>query len=369
MNMVEIDQLYNKRAIVASVILHLIIMLVKIDYEPIRVEMRKDAIEVQMMSPEEIQKIIKKQEKPIKQPIVEKSEIKKPEVLKEKPKEKLVVGTQKIVPKAKELGNPNAKKVQDVQKGDPMSKDFSKYKPDTDFQKLKATNIGSGSLGDKFKTNNPGGSGDTYKGTDFAVKSLTNNAGLGSRFKVKNAADGLGAGFGSTGGINAGSSSGAGDGTITGTRTGTLEKAKILTNVGSLTGATVGRIDSSKGAEGLGKKGTILLSGEPEDTVILGSMDPDLIRRKLLEHLAEFRYCYQQELDAADNAASGVLLLLFKIGGTGSVTSANVQGPPHITPKVKTCMSGVLRGIQFPPPKGGGTVEVKQPLNLYPRQL
>lgn len=360
--MVEVDQLYNKRAIVLAIVLHAVFMLVKIEYEPVRIEMRKDAIEVQLLSPEEVKKIIKA-------PIVEKSDIKKPEVLKEKPKEKVVVGTQKIVPKAKELGNPKAKVEKIVQKGDPLSTDFSKYKPGTDFQKLKATNIGSGSQGDKLKTTTPGGSGDTYKGADFAIKSLTNNAPLGNRFKVKSAADGMGAGTGNTGGISSGSGLGIGDGTITGTRTGTLEKAKILTNVGSLTGATVGAIDSSKGAEGLGKKGTILLSGEPEDTVILGSMDPDIIRRILLQHLAEFRYCYQKELDAKDSAASGVLLLLFKIGGSGTVTSANVQGPPHITSTVKSCMAGVLRGIQFPAPKGGGTVEVKQPLNLYPRSL
>lgn len=360
--MVEVDQLYNKRAVVIAIILHLVIMAVKIEYEPIRVDTRKDAIEVQLITPEEVPKVKKV-------PIKEKSDIKKPEVLKEKPKQKVDVGTQKIVPKAKELGNPNKKVVQDVQKGDPLSTDYSKYKPGTDFQKLKATNIGSGSLGDKLKTEKAGGSGDTYKGADFAVKSLTNNAQLGNRFKVKTAADGMGAGYGNSGGISAGSGLGSGDGTITGTNTGTLEKAKILTNVGSLTGATVGKIDSSKGAEGLGKKGTILLSGEPEDTVILGSMDPDVIRRILLAHLAEFRYCYQKELDAKDNAASGVLLLLFKIGGNGSVTKANVQGPPHITSGVKSCMADVLKGIQFPAPKGGGTVEVKQPLNLYPRSL
>ncbi len=364
LQMVEIDQLYNKRAFALAIILHAVFMFLKVEYEPVKVEVRRDAIEVQLMSPEEVKKHV------VKVPIVEKSELKKVEVLKEKPKKKVVVGTQKVVPKAKELGNPDAKKVQDVQKGDPMSKDFSKYKPGTDFQKLKATNIGSGSKGDnKLSTEKAGGSGDTYKGADFAIKSLTNNAPLGNRFKVKSAASGLGAGTGNTGGISSGSGLGIGDGTITGTSTGTLEKAKILTNVGSLTGATVGKIDSSKGAQGLGTKGTILLSGEPEDVVILGSMDPDVIRRILLQHLAEFRYCYQKELDAKDSASSGVLMLLFKIGGSGNVSSANVQGPPHITSSVKTCMAGVLRGIQFPAPKGGGTVEVKQPLNLYPRSI
>lgn len=362
LQMVEVDQLYNKRALVIAIIFHMVLMIVKIDYEPVRVEPRKDAIEVTMMTPEEFKKVLKV-------PITTKSDIKKPEVLKEKPKHKVVVGTQKIVPKAKELGDPKKKIVQDVQKGDPLSKEFTKYKPGTDFQKLKATNIGSGSLGDKFKTEKAGGSGDTYKGVDFAIKSLTNNAPLGNRFKLKNAADGGGAGTGNTGGISSGSGLGIGDGTITGTNTGTLEKAKILTNVGSLTGATVGRIDSSKGAEGLGIKGTVLLAGEPEDTVILGSMDPDIIRKILLDNVARFRFCYQQELDTKDNAASGVVQLLFRISVKGTVSSANVQGPSHITQKVKSCLADVLRGIVFPAPKGGTHVDVKQPLNLYPRSL
>lgn len=360
----EIDQLYYKRAIVLAVVFHLVFMFVKINYEPVKIETRKDAIEVQLMDAEKVKEILKKV------PITEKSEVvKKPEVLKEKPKEKMVVGTQKIVPKAKELGNPKATKVQDVQKGDPMSQNKTKYIPGTDFQKLKATNIGSGSLGDKFKTTDAGGSGDTYKGADFAVKSISGTAPLGKRFKVKTAADGMGAGYGNSGGISAGSGLGSGDGTITGTRTGTLEKAKILTNQGSLTGATVGRIDTSKGAEGLGTKGTILLSGTPEDVVVMGSIDPDLVRKILLEHLAEFRYCYQKELDATDKAASGILVLLFKINSTGGVSSANVTGPTHITSSVKSCVAGVLKGIQFPAPKGGGVVEIRQPLNLYPRSL
>jgi hypothetical protein len=29
----------------------------------------------------------------------------------------------------------------------------------------------------------------------------------------------------------------------------------------------------------------------------------------------------------------------------------------------------VLRGIQFPEPMGGGTVEVKQPMNFYPKRI
>lgn len=362
MKMQQIDMLYNKRAMVAALILHLVILAVRFDFEPIRVEERKDAITVTIVTPE----VVKKNKL-----IMNKSLTQVSEVLKEKPKEKVVVGTEKVIPKAKELGNPKAAVVKKVQKGDPMSKDFSKYKPGTDFQKLKRTNIGEGSAGAKAPTKVPGGgSGDTYKGADFKVKSLSNNAPLGQRFKIKNAADDMGAGSGVSGGIGSGVGKGFGDGTITGTNTGTLEKAKILTNVGSLTGATVGAIDSSKGAQGLGQKGAILLSGMPQETVVLGSMDPQEVRRILLQYIAQFRFCYQNELDKTNSEeVAGVVQLNFNIGGRGQVLNPRVTGPAQFNSNVKSCMNDVLKGIEFPAPKGGGSVEIRQPLNLYPKRL
>lgn len=360
----NIDMLFMKRAIFVSLFFHAAFMTLNWDFEPLRVETRDDAIKVTMNVPEEILK--KNKAIKLKSDITE-----KPEVLKEIPKEKIVAGTQKVVPKAKELGNPKDKIVQKVQKGDPMSGNKTKYIPGTDFQKLKSTNIGSGSAGDKIKTNTPaGGSGDTYKGLDFSVKSMSNNAPLGSRFKVKNAADDMGAGAGSTGGIGNGLGKGFGDGTITGTRTGTLDKAKILTNVGSLTGETVGTIASSKGSEGLSKKGAILLSGMPQETVVLGSMDPKVIRDILMQYLSQFRYCYQKELErTGEDTVSGVVFMQFSINGSGNVKNEKVSGDSKIPQPVKNCVAGVLRDIQFPSPKGGGNVEVKQPFNFYPKNL
>jgi hypothetical protein len=36
--------------------------------------------------------------------------------------------------------------------------------------------------------------------------------------------------------------------------------------------------------------------------------------------------------------------------------------------KVRDCIKNVLQGIQFPAPAGGKTVEVSQPMNLYPKR-
>jgi hypothetical protein len=99
-------------------------------------------------------------------------------------------------------------------------------------------------------------------------------------------------------------------------------------------------------------------------------MDPKIIRDILLQHLSQFRYCYQKELESTGrDDLSGVLNLNFLINRTGNVESEKVFGDSSITPQVKSCVAGVLRAIQFPSPQGGGRVEVRQPVNFYPNKL
>lgn len=357
----EISSLFTKRAVCTSLILHFAALAITIKFDkPAEPKPRTEAIQIKMAPLENVLK---------QKTLLVESPLKESEVLKTPPKEKVVAGTQKIVPKAKELGNPNAKKVQAVQKGDPLSQKMTKYKPGTEFRKTPTTNIGTGAAGPKMPSANlGGGSGDTYKAPNFATKSLTGMTQIGSRFKLNNADDN-GAGAGKGGGIGDGVGRGYGDGVITGSRNGTVETAKMLDNVGSLTGATVGTIASSKGSEGLSSKGTVILAGVPDETVVLGSMDPNVIRGILLDHLAQFRYCYQNELDenSKPKDISGIVHLNFAIGSQGQVQRAQVGGDRGITPKVKSCVGSVLRDITFPAPKGGGIVEVKQPMNFYPK--
>jgi pSer/pThr/pTyr-binding forkhead associated (FHA) protein len=149
-----------------------------------------------------------------------------------------------------------------------------------------------------------------------------------------------------------------------------LKKADVGTEIGSLTGATVGKIGQSKGAEGLSAKTGMYTAGIPSETVVLGSMDPDLIRQILREHIPQFRYCYQKELDRnPGKKISDVIPLAFTIGASGHVTKAGVSGGSRLPGHVKKCVVNVLRGIQFPSPRGGGTVDVKQPMNFYPERM
>ncbi len=200
---------------------------------------------------------------------------------------------------------------------------------------------------------------EVYKSADFAssVNTMVAKGGTLSGIRTRGA---TGAGGGSD-------LVGAATGVSTGT--GNIKTAEIATNQGSLVGAATGVLGSSKGAEGLSAKKAIYTAGIPSETVVLGSMDPDVIRRILLDHLPQFRYCYQKELERTGADTSGTVKLDFTIGASGHVTQAGIDGSSALPTDVKKCVVQVLKGINFPEPMGGGTVGVKQPMNFYPKKL
>lgn len=150
-----------------------------------------------------------------------------------------------------------------------------------------------------------------------------------------------------------------------------LKSADVASDTGSLTGSTVGKIGDSKGVEGMSAKKSIQTAGIPAETVVLGSMDPDIIRRILREHIPQFRYCYQKELDRSGGDSSGLVHVNFIIGASGHVSKAGIDRSKSskLTPTVQKCVTNVLYGIRFPRPMGGATVEVSQPINFYPKRI
>lgn len=197
---------------------------------------------------------------------------------------------------------------------------------------------------------------DTYKAIDFSstISSVLAKS-SGSKGAVAQVKDSSSVGFAET--LTGGS-------TVT-----SLKQADVQSNVGSLRGVTQGRLTDTKGAEGIVSKSTIMTAGIPSDTVVLGAMDPDVIRRILREHIPQFRYCYQRELDAATRNVQGLVKLDFVIGSSGHVMSDKASVASNLSDKVKQCVVNVLLGIQFPEPRGGGIVEVKQPINFYPTRI
>ena len=148
----------------------------------------------------------------------------------------------------------------------------------------------------------------------------------------------------------------------------TIKKAGIATGVGSLTGVAKGSLDTAEGVAGLSNKDSVYSVGMPGKTVVLGSMDPDVIRKILRDNVPLFSNCYQKELEGTGDI-SGTVKLNFVIGSSGSVSKASTTTDANIPGAVIGCVTKVLRGIQFPPPMGGGSVEVVQPLNLQPKRI
>ncbi len=273
------------------------------------------------------------------------------DIVKEKPKKVTKDNTP-----PKKVGSKDATKVGKVKKATankgPKTVNKDKVRPTT-----KAAKSGSSGTTRAAKAANTNakskGAVDTYKSADFSssISSLMSKGGSTKSFKAVSA-----------------TSTGIGTSAISGAESGaTLKTAKVSNNTGSLSGVASGTLDSAKGVEGLVDKKSIYTAGLPFKTVILGGLDPDVIRQILVENIPKFRYCYQKVLDQSKNAFDGVVKLNFIIGASGHVTKAGVDSVTNIPGTVRSCVVNVLRRIRFPEPRGGGVTEVSQPMNFYPR--
>lgn len=123
---------------------------------------------------------------------------------------------------------------------------------------------------------------------------------------------------------------------------------------------------ASYGSRGLASKSGFDSAYLEPKTVVLGSMDPELLRKILREYIPQFRHCYQQELIGNSDKIKGVIDLNFTISAAGKVSKYNIRvKDAKFSEKGVGCMGQVLSLIDFPKPKGGGVVDVKQPLNFF----
>lgn len=144
-----------------------------------------------------------------------------------------------------------------------------------------------------------------------------------------------------------------------------LLKAQSAGAVGTLGESMNGAFNRDSGAKGLAAKGGIDTTYAAPKTVVMGSMDPELLRKILAEYLPQFRHCYQQELQRQEDV-EGVLDMNFRITGNGKVAKINIKAKDsRFSGGGVDCMASVLRLIDFPKPKGGGVVDVRQPLNFF----
>ena len=128
-------------------------------------------------------------------------------------------------------------------------------------------------------------------------------------------------------------------------------------------------LKNSFGGRGLSSKTNTSTSYQKTSTKILGAVDPELIRKLLREYIPHFRHCYQKELKT-NPKLNGIFDLDFQITSKGRGARLKIlNSKTAFTSKGLNCLTRVINRIQFPRPRGGGTVDVVQPLNFYSQTL
>jgi hypothetical protein len=187
------------------------------------------------------------------------------------------------------------------------------------------------------------GTGDVSSGFDD-----TNIYGglLGNEAGEMNGGFGFGrSGFGPGGG-------GTGWGTIGTGRYGTIGH-------GSGTGSGYGVGGGRGGMRGRSAAVPTVSIGQPNAQ---GDLDKAIIRRYIKRNIQKITYCYEKQL-LAKPGLSGTVQTQFFITPNGNVASSSGSG---VDPEVANCVADVIKGIEFPKPKGGGGVQVNYPFTFRP---
>ena len=169
---------------------------------------------------------------------------------------------------------------------------------------------------------------------------------LGNEAGEMNGGFGFGrSGFGPGGG-------GTGWGTIGTGRYGTIGH-------GSGTGSGYGVGSGRGGMRGRQAAVPSVRIGQPQS---VGDLDKAIIRRYIKRNIQKITYCYEKQL-LASPGLEGTVNTQFFISPNGTVTTANASG---VNGEVASCVASVIKGIEFPKPKGGGGVQVNYPFNFRP---
>ena len=106
--------------------------------------------------------------------------------------------------------------------------------------------------------------------------------------------------------------------------------------------------------------GPVVAIGDPKSA---GDLDKAVIRRYVRRNIQKIRACYEAELANVPKLA-GTLTVQFVIGRDGKVISANPSGLGNWN--VENCVAEVIQKIEFPKPRGGGSIQVSYPFTFRP---
>jgi len=98
--------------------------------------------------------------------------------------------------------------------------------------------------------------------------------------------------------------------------------------------------------------------GQPSSS---GDLDKAIIRRYIKRNLQKIQYCYEKQL-LAKPTLSGTVASQFFITPNGTVASSTASGVDN---EVSSCVADVIKSIEFPKPKGGGSVQVNYPFIFH----
>lgn len=102
------------------------------------------------------------------------------------------------------------------------------------------------------------------------------------------------------------------------------------------------------GTGGLGQKGSVKVDVGGQDASFSGSIDREAIRRVILAHKAEIRFCYDRELQRQPGLA-GKISLKWNITETGAAIKAGVASNEMGNAAVADCIVNKLKTWGFPP--------------------
>jgi hypothetical protein len=94
--------------------------------------------------------------------------------------------------------------------------------------------------------------------------------------------------------------------------------------------------------------------------IVIGGLHKSVIDRVVKQHLAQFRFCYERELQK-DPELHGKVVMKWVIGKDGRVSTVGVKRSSMDNTRVDQCMESRVRRLRFPAPRGGGIVSVSYP--------
>lgn len=96
-------------------------------------------------------------------------------------------------------------------------------------------------------------------------------------------------------------------------------------------------------------------------------LSAEIIQRVIRQSFPRLRACYQKEL-AKKPELGGAMVTAFTISPQGTVSQVQVSQSNLQNPELNVCIVDVMRSLQFPPPEGGETIQVRYPLAMSPDQ-